>query len=168
MINPLESQLDKEDIIILKAELKNVILIYLILLIVAGIFFYAGLNILFLIKALNHKWIIFSYCFIGITTYLAFLWHRIKSPLYDFLSKRKQVIIDVVQDKSIHINYGWSGNVAKDSTSQPVLKEHYIVVNNERYFLNEDDSLKLEVGDSVKLCFTSYSKRLIRVEKYEF
>ena len=165
----MEAPLEKIDKKFINGEIRQVIAVYLAMLLVLTVVFSVGfLFIKGLIKAEEYhsiSLVIYSGVVYGV--YFFFLIKHLKAPFYDLRPKTKNVLNGVVQEKSDNTNYGWTGNVGADLSSQPKLVEYFLKIDNVRYFVSEDDFKKVEEGDNTDIHLTSHTGKLIRIEKSE-
>ena len=100
-----------------------------------------------------------------VTGYAAFLYQAIKHYLKDLKSDSKRICSGQITDKPTNTNWGWHGNPAADSNSQPKLVEYFLVIENHRVSVEEEIYNRFEVGDRVCLHFTTHSNTLLGVTK---
>jgi len=157
--------LDSSDIQFLKQEIKQIIALYLAILIVGLVIIstivfsiitsFEGYNNLVLIVLILTCLTIFSF----------FLKRDIKDSLADLKSGQKKIVLGTVQEKSNNTNYGWSGNIVADMRSQPTLVEYYLLINNVKYFVKENDFTHVNIDDEIEIHFSWVTNKLICVKK---
>ncbi|RDV13372.1 hypothetical protein DXT99_20350 [Pontibacter diazotrophicus] len=100
-----------------------------------------------------------------VSGFAAFLYCAVKDYLKDLKSNSKRVYSGQITDKPTNTNWGWHGNPAADSNSQPKLIEYSLVVDSQRVRVEEEEYNRVEIGDRVSLHFTSESNILLEVKK---
>lgn len=165
----VNESLNEKDKKFLRLELRQVIIAQLMILLLAGVLFSAGL--VFLIKVdpfeSNSFAAILVYSILSFIAYMAVVWKNLRSPILDLRKDYKIIFRGKVESKFNHSNYGWTGNPAVDSRNQPKLEEYYLVINKRKYFVDEKEYAGVEVDDEVYLSFAASTNKLIDVWKIQ-
>lgn len=153
MTNTFVLPLDSLDIIFLKKEIRQVIALYFLVLLASSIILSIGFMI---IKGGgfwgDNNWLLLTlYLLICTSIYILSLLKHLNGSYKDLKSKNNNVKTGFVQAKSNNTNYSWSGNIVADMTSQPKLVEYFINVDDNKFFISEEDFKKISEGDKVEL-----------------
>ncbi|WP_242918409.1 hypothetical protein [Pontibacter liquoris] len=100
-----------------------------------------------------------------VSVYAAFLYLAVRDYLKDLKSDTKKIHSGQITDKHTNTNWGWHGNPAADSNSQPKLVEYFLIIDSQRIHVEEEEYNKFEIGDRVSLHFTSQSSMVLGVTK---
>jgi len=167
MIDYKTAHLDSLDKTFLKTELRSRIALFLIILLGSLIVFSVGYIFVERLKfgGTNNRIVLTLYSLTSLTVYLYFLFKNLRGPYNDLMSDKKIIKYGIIQSKSKNTNYGWSGNIASDLKSQPKLAEYFIILDNLKYFVNENDYFQVEEGDKIELHISSSTNTLLRIEK---
>src|SRR6478735_2628148 len=118
----IQANLDKEDREFLKEEIKQRILMYLLILIISSIIIFGIVTIIKLVNPNSNPLLIYILSTVG---YLGFLFFKLKPMITELNIGIKNITSGLITDKKENIKYLWSGNVGADFTSQPKMKECY-------------------------------------------
>lgn len=97
--------------------------------------------------------------------FAAFLLYALKNYLIDLKSNSKSIYSGQITAKPINTNWGWHLNPIVDANSQPKLVIYFLVINNQKIRVEEDEYNRFVVGERVSLHFTTKSKMLLAVTK---
>ncbi|MCJ8164912.1 hypothetical protein MKJ04_08650 [Pontibacter sp. E15-1] len=100
-----------------------------------------------------------------VSGFTAFLYFAVKHYRKDLNSDSKRIYSGQITDKTTNTNWGWHGNPAADSNSQPKLVEYFLVIDSQRVCVEAEEYSRFEIGDTVSLHFTSESNILLGVTK---
>lgn len=153
--------LDNYDLKTLKKELIQRIIPHALVLIILSTFCLT-IYILILTSTNNLFHHIANYTFFTLL-FFGSLWARIKGPYFDIISKVKYIEEGFIEDKILTKNDGWHSNPFQNSKAHAVLIEHAIIVNNKKYFIEENLFNSLNKGDEIELHFASNSSKLIKI-----
>ncbi|GAB3831304.1 hypothetical protein [Pontibacter rugosus] len=162
-----EEKLNSTDKSRIKLEMKQVIISFLAVGIIIAIII--GASIIY-IQMSDRQLIVKSTAvsillLVVVSGFAAFLYHALKAYLQDLKNDSKRTYSGQITDKPTNTNWGWHGNPAADSSSQPKLIEHFIVVDNQRIQVEEEVYGRFEVGDWVSMYFTTQSSILLEIKQ---
>ncbi|MFN3404810.1 MAG: hypothetical protein ACK40G_11980 [Cytophagaceae bacterium] len=95
---------------------------------------------------------------------IIFAWIKFKSVRY-LVSGKKIIFTGVISEKIIQTNFALQGNIPANLVTSPKLSEYYLHIDGVSYFIPKEIYYKFEIGEKVKLSYTTDKKTLLKIEQ---
>lgn len=158
-------KLSEKDIKFLKAEIVQILLAYILIIIILSIVFFAGYLLIQKLDNIENKNTAIIFLSITLSGGLfLFFFRSLHKPIKDITSGQKTIIKGRLSNKSTSTNYAYSQNAIADFTTQPKLVEHFITVENTTYLVTEEQYNNLSENDIVQISFSSNTNKILDIE----
>ena len=97
--------------------------------------------------------------------FVGFLINSIQPYLKDLKKGFKTIYPATVIDKVKNTNWGWHANPAADFNSQPKLEEFFLVTDDQKILVEEEEYHKFNIGDRINIGISVGSKLLLEISK---
>ena len=111
----------------------------------------------------REEWLLYSKI-TGPILFLLFIVIQLFQTVRDKRAKEKVTFLGEVEKLEIKKRWAYRSMLFWDK-STPSLKEYFVTINNEKYFLPKEDYKLLEVGDNIEINYSKYGGLFLSVVK---
>ena len=148
---------------LLKKEIINTFLIYVVILIPAIIVCIVFILFLSAYHKENSLEITFLFCGVSLLVFFAFLLNSLL-PIFKDLKQDKFLVVKTLKNKSFNKSYGWTTSVG-DNGRNISIKSYILDFEDHALEVEKGHYASFDAGDTLEISFSGYRKKLLDIKR---